>query len=73
MNFFAKWICVAEKFENAPIFKKHFRIDGSIKSAKLYISGLGCYTGKINGTDFVPEGFIGPSLTNYAISELRRK
>lgn len=65
MNFFAKWICAAEKFENAPIFKKHFRIDGSIKSAKLYISGLGCYTGKINGTDFVPEGFIGPSLTNY--------
>lgn len=65
MKFFAKWIAAAEKFENAPIFRKHFQIDKPIKSAKLYISGLGCYIGTINGESFVPEGFIGPSITNY--------
>ena len=52
MKFFAKWIAAAEKFENAPIFRKHFQIDKPIKSAKLYISGLGCYIGTINGESF---------------------
>ena len=47
-----------------PILGKEFNIEGKIKKARLYISGLGLYEAKINGVK-VGEEYFAPGFTSY--------
>ena len=47
-----------------PLFRKEFSIQNKIKSATLYISGLGHYEASINGQK-VGSSFLAPGWTNY--------
>jgi alpha-L-rhamnosidase len=53
-----------EREEPSPIFRKEFIIDGSAKSARAYISGLGYYELYINGQK-VGENVLDPAFTAY--------
>ncbi len=54
----------AIKRPTTPMFRKSFRIDKAIKSATLYISGLGHYEAFINGNK-VGDSFLSPGWTDY--------
>lgn len=47
-----------------PLFRKEFEVDGKIKEATLYITGLGQYEASINGQK-VGNSFLSPGWTNY--------
>lgn len=47
-----------------PLFRNEFNISGKIKSASLYISGLGQYEAYINGTK-IGDAFLTPGWTDY--------
>ncbi len=47
-----------------PLFRKEFSVENKIKSATLYISGLGHYEATINGQK-VGQSFLAPGWTNY--------
>lgn len=47
-----------------PILGKEFNIEGKVKKARLYISGLGLYEAKINGVK-VGEEYFAPGFTSY--------
>ena len=47
-----------------PLFRKEFSVDRKIKSATLYISGLGHYEASINGQN-VGQSFLAPGWTDY--------
>ncbi|MDP2338138.1 MAG: family 78 glycoside hydrolase catalytic domain [Bacteroidota bacterium] len=47
-----------------PLFRKEFEIQRNIKSATLYICGLGQYEATINGQK-VSQDFLSPGWTNY--------
>ena len=47
-----------------PLFRKEFNINGEIKSAYLFISGLGHYKANINGRK-VSDDFLSPGWTDY--------
>ncbi len=49
----------------APIFKKDFRLDKTIRSARLYISGLGYYEASLNGKK-IGDQVLDPGWTNYS-------
>lgn len=61
-----KWIgaemTVDERF--APIFKKEFILCGNVKSAKIFISGLGLFELKINGT-LPDDTLLNPAHSQY--------
>lgn len=65
----AKWICgdyKAEKGKRYPVdcFRKSFRLEKEIKSARLYITGCGLYEARLGGLkigDFV----MAPGYTDY--------
>lgn len=48
----------------APIFRKSFELDGAVKNARLYISGLGYYEAFLNGQK-VGDNVLDPGWTNY--------
>ncbi|MCC5932351.1 MAG: family 78 glycoside hydrolase catalytic domain [Cyclobacteriaceae bacterium] len=48
----------------SPYFRKEFSIDGKIKNARLYISGLGYYEALVNGQK-VGDHVLDPMLTRY--------
>jgi alpha-L-rhamnosidase len=48
-----------------PLFRKNFRVDRKIKSARLYVCGLGYYEAYING-ERVGDRMLDPGWTNYA-------
>ncbi|NEW81991.1 MAG: family 78 glycoside hydrolase catalytic domain [Mariniphaga sp.] len=54
----------AAKRSIVPIFRKEFSVEKKIKSATLYISGLGHYEATINGVK-VGQSFLAPGWTNY--------
>jgi len=47
-----------------PLFRKEFSVEKKIKSATLYISGLGHYEATINGQK-IGQSFLAPGWTNY--------
>ncbi|MCC5928499.1 MAG: family 78 glycoside hydrolase catalytic domain [Cyclobacteriaceae bacterium] len=49
----------------APLFRKNFEIEKNIKKARLYISGLGYYSARINGK-LVSDDVLHPAWTQYA-------
>ncbi|GAE35996.1 family 78 glycoside hydrolase catalytic domain [Halalkalibacter akibai] len=73
----AKWISMDGKDPNshgAPLLRKETKLNGKVKSARLYISALGVYDAYINGQKIgtVNEGddsltveFMPPGWTNY--------
>ncbi|HZK92846.1 MAG TPA: alpha-L-rhamnosidase N-terminal domain-containing protein, partial [Prolixibacteraceae bacterium] len=54
----------AVKRSIVPLFRKEFSVEKKIKSATLYISGLGHYEATINGQK-VGQSFLAPGWTNY--------
>lgn len=54
----------AKKRDIIPLFRKEFSIPKKIKSAMLYISGLGQYEASINGKK-IGDGFLTPGWTQY--------
>jgi len=47
-----------------PLFRKDFKVAGKIKSASLFISGLGQYEASLNGKK-IGDGFLTPGWTDY--------
>lgn len=67
-NFNAKWITgnyLADKKRRYPAdcFKKEFKTDGEILSARLYAAACGIYTAEINGTRVSSP--LAPGITDY--------
>ena len=58
----AKWITY--KCRSAPLFRKEFRITKSLKDARVYISGLGYYELRINGSR-IGDHVLDPAQTDY--------
>ncbi|MEN6557826.1 MAG: family 78 glycoside hydrolase catalytic domain [Thermoguttaceae bacterium] len=48
----------------APLFRKEFQIDKPIRSARLYVTGLGYYVARINGAE-VGDRVLDPGWTDY--------
>ena len=69
----AKWI--GHDFEDdvlvgktrlaARYLRKDFTLNGDIKKARLYISGLGQYSAFINNTEIAPDELLKPALSDY--------
>ncbi len=53
------------KDDPAPLFRKDFVVDGKIKRARLYISGLGYYLSYLNGTR-IGDNELDPGWTDYS-------
>lgn len=62
----AKWITddKDKEYEPAPMFRKSFTVDKSVKSARLYVSAAGYYEMFINGKR-VGENFLDPGYTHF--------
>lgn len=54
----------------APYFRKVFKVEGSVKSAKIFVSGLGFYELYLNGQK-VGKQVLAPAQTNYDRRRLR--
>ncbi|MEN6407816.1 MAG: family 78 glycoside hydrolase catalytic domain [Thermoguttaceae bacterium] len=48
----------------APLFRKEFPIDKPVRSARLYVTGLGYYAARLNGAD-VGDRLLDPGWTDY--------
>ena len=59
-----KWITTDKEDKFHPVFKKSFELSKEIKSARLYISGLGLYHAEINDKN-VTEEVLTPYYSNY--------
>jgi alpha-L-rhamnosidase len=59
-----KWITSTFDKEVHPLFYKSFSVPGNIKSARIYVTGLGVYELEINGTK-VGEEFLAPFYNDY--------
>ncbi|MDY3069401.1 MAG: family 78 glycoside hydrolase catalytic domain [Parabacteroides sp.] len=53
------------KPDPSPLFRKDFRIDGRVKRARLYISGLGYYEASLNG-EKIGDHCLDPGWTAYS-------
>lgn len=60
----AKWIKPQESDEFHPVFRKGFLIKDKVSQARLYISGLGLYSARINGVH-VGEEVLTPYYSDY--------
>lgn len=60
-----KWITCSQKTGRHPIFSKTFVTNKSIKSARLYICGLGLYEAYMNGVK-VGREYLAPYCNNYS-------
>lgn len=59
-----KWITSPLSNEQHPIFHKKFSIEKEITSARIYITGLGAYTFRINGSETQDE-LLAPFYNDY--------
>lgn len=66
-RFSAEWITDGRTGtqDGCPIFRRHFKVEKEIASARLYASALGVYTAHINGQR-VDTIHMAPGWTNYA-------
>ncbi|MBR3809486.1 MAG: family 78 glycoside hydrolase catalytic domain [Clostridia bacterium] len=66
-NFTGKWIAATASLEDrfAPLFKKNFKIEKSVKTATLYICGLGFFEAKINGV-LPDDSVLNPTHSQYS-------
>ena len=67
----AKWIELAGRTsaQPLPIFARPFSVDGAktVKSARLYMTGLGLFDAQLNG-DKLTDEVLAPGYTNYQLS-----
>ena len=65
----AKWIELAGRnnTQPLPIFARAFSVDKTVKSARLYMSGLGLFEAQLNGSKLTDE-VLAPGYTNYQLS-----
>lgn len=63
-KFRADWIAAKKTEDFHPVFRKTFKVSGTVKKARLYACGAGLFEAYINGkrTD---EEYLKPYLTNY--------
>jgi alpha-L-rhamnosidase len=65
----AEWISADKdedktKSQPCPMFRKTFRLDGEVRSARAYVTALGLYEAEINGQKITDEIFT-PGWTSY--------
>jgi alpha-L-rhamnosidase len=65
----AKWIELAGRTNTQPlpILARAFSVDKTVKSARLYMSGLGLFDAELNGSKLTDE-VLAPGYTNYQLS-----
>ena len=65
----ARWIELAGRnaTQPLPIFARGFSVDKPIRSARLYMSGLGLFEAQVNGAKLTDE-VLAPGYTNYQLS-----
>ena len=65
----AKWIELAGRTtaQPLPVFARGFTLDKSVRSARLYMSGLGLFDARINGAPLTDE-VLAPGYSNYQLS-----
>ena len=61
----ADWITSADTSLEAPLFRKEFEINKKVKSAYVYVTGLGYYELYLNGKK-VGDHVLDPAITNYS-------
>lgn len=59
-----KWITTLREDTYHPVFSKKFPCSKKVKSARLYICGLGCYEAYLNGSK-LGEEYLAPFLHDY--------
>ena len=66
-KFTGKWIAATASLEDrfAPLFKKNFKIEKEVKTATLYICGLGFFEAKINGV-LPDDSVLNPTHSQYS-------
>lgn len=60
----ANWITTEKNFAGVPLFRRGFSLRGALASATLYITALGLYEAKLNGTR-VGDFILAPGWTSY--------
>jgi len=60
----AKWIGLQESMDPAPLFRKEFTLSKGVRKARAYVTGLGYYELRINGTK-VGDRVLDPPYTNF--------
>ena len=65
----AKWIELAGRTtaQPLPIFARGFSLDKPVRSARLYMSGLGLFEARVNGAKLTDE-VLAPGYSNYQLS-----
>ncbi len=65
----AKWVELAGRTnaQPLPIFARGFSLDKPVRSARLYMSGLGLFEAKVNGAGLTDE-VLAPGYSNYQLS-----
>lgn len=65
----AKWIELAGRTNAQPLpaFARGFSVDKSVRSARLYMSGLGLFDARVNGAKVTDE-VLAPGYSNYQLS-----
>jgi alpha-L-rhamnosidase len=60
----AQWIASGDTLQEAPLFRKDFDISKQVKSAYVFVTGLGYYELYLNGNK-VGDHVLDPAITNY--------
>ena len=60
----AQWITPVDAKDYAPVMQGRFSTDGKVKSARLYMVGLGLYTAMLNGRSITNE-VLAPGVWDY--------
>ena len=65
----AHWIDYPGRTESQPmpIFARQFDVQGGVKSARLYVSGLGLHKATVNGQELTDEA-LAPGYSNFQLS-----
>ncbi len=62
--FLASWIGNDDKDIQNTVFEKNFELDGNVREARLYATGLGLYEACLDG-EKVGDEYLAPGCTNY--------
>ena len=62
--FLASWIGNEDKDIQNTVFEKNFELDGNVREARLYATGLGLYEACLDG-EKVGDEYLAPGCTNY--------
>jgi len=60
----AGWLTAPDPWSTSPCFRKEFRLNGNVRRARLFVSGLGYYESYINGHR-IGDHKLDPSWTDY--------